>query len=200
MAGKLVPWDGKCINIAGRGSLVKSVLTSQTIFHITPLNIPPGCLLSLNKIERAFFWAGTREVTEGKCKLNWETVCRPKHLGGLGILHLEKFARALWLWWPWFEWRELSKLWVGLGTPCNEVDRSLFYSATTITVGNGKIAPFWDSPWLEGKRPKDIAPLIYEVSKKKRCTVAQALVSKSCILNIKIFFRNGEHDPGLSIN
>jgi hypothetical protein len=63
---------------------------------------------------------------------------------------------------------------------------SLFYSATTITIGNGKIAPFWDSPWLEGKRPKDIAPLIYEVSKKKRCTVAQALVSKSWILNIKM--------------
>jgi hypothetical protein len=179
MAGKLVPWDGKCINIAGRGALVKSVLTSQTIFHISPLNIPTGCLLSLNKIERAFFWAGTREVTGGKCKLNWEMVCRPKHLGGLGILHLEKFARALRLRWPWFEWREPSKLWVGLGTPCNEVDMSLFYSATTITIGNGKIAPFWDSPWLEGKRPKDIAPLIYEVSKKKRCTVAQALVSKS---------------------
>jgi hypothetical protein len=39
---------------------------------------------------------------------------------------------------------------------------------------------------LEGKRPKDIAPLIYEVSKKKRCTVAQALVSRSWILNIKM--------------
>jgi hypothetical protein len=40
MADKLVTWDGKNINVAGRGALVKSVLTSQAIFHLTPLNLP----------------------------------------------------------------------------------------------------------------------------------------------------------------
>jgi hypothetical protein len=48
-----------------------------------------------------------------------------------------------------------------MGNPCNDVDVSLFYSATTISIGDGEIAPFWDSPWLEGEKPKDIAPLIY---------------------------------------
>jgi hypothetical protein len=104
MAGKLVNWDGKNINMAGSGALVKSVLTSQAILHVTPLNIPPGCLASMNKIERAFFWASTGEVIGDKCKLNWKTVSRPKHLGGLGILHLKSFARALSLRRPWFEW------------------------------------------------------------------------------------------------
>jgi hypothetical protein len=186
MAGKLVTWDGKNINVAGRGALVKSVLTSQAIFHLTPLNLPPGCIVSMNKIERAFFWAGTKEVTGGKCKLNWETVCRPKHLGGLGILHLEKFARALRLRWPWLEWRDPTKLWVGMGNPCNDVDMSLFYSATTISIGGGEIAPFWDSPWLGGEKPKDIAPLIYEASNKKRCTVAQALHDRGWVSNIRM--------------
>jgi hypothetical protein len=79
----------------------------------------------MTKIERAFFWVGHREVTGGKRKLNWEAVCRPTHLGRIGILHIEKFARDIRLRWPWFEWRDPSKLWVGMDTPCNETDMGI---------------------------------------------------------------------------
>jgi hypothetical protein len=34
---------------------------------------------------------------------------------------------------------------------------SLFYVATTITIGNVKIAHFCDSLWLSGEKPKYIA-------------------------------------------
>jgi hypothetical protein len=184
MAGKLVTWDGKNINTAGRGALIKSVLTSQAIFHLTPLRIPPCCVASMNKIERAFLWAGTKEITGGKCKLNWETVCRPKSLGGLGILHIDKFARALRLRWPWFEWRHPTKLWVGMGNPCDEVDMDLFYASTSISLGNDMIASFWDSPWLNDMKPKDIAPLIYEASTRKRWKVNQALTDLKHVIEI----------------
>jgi hypothetical protein len=54
MSGKLVTWDGKNINIVARGVLIKSVLTSQAIFHLIPLTIPPGCFESMKKNERFF--------------------------------------------------------------------------------------------------------------------------------------------------
>lgn len=38
-AGKLAPWRGRHVAIAGRMTLVKAVLTAVAIYHITPLDI-----------------------------------------------------------------------------------------------------------------------------------------------------------------
>ena len=108
-------------------------------------------------------------------------MCRPKELGGLGILHLEKFGSALRLRWPWLEWRDPSKIWVGHGNPCTEKDMDLFYAATKITVGNGLKTPFCHAPWLEGRKPKDIAPLIFECSSKKNSSVGHAMLGFSWV-------------------
>jgi hypothetical protein len=40
VAGKLVPWIGKHVIMAGRSSIIKSVLTSIAIYYITILNVP----------------------------------------------------------------------------------------------------------------------------------------------------------------
>jgi hypothetical protein len=81
-AGKLPTWNGKLVNLAGRVSLVKSVLASQAIYHVTPLTIPPGTLKYINKIERAFIWAAKESTSGAKRKVNWEAVCRPKNVWG----------------------------------------------------------------------------------------------------------------------
>ena len=90
-------------------------------------------------------------------------------------MHLERFARALHLRWPWLEGTAPEKTWVGMGNPCDKVDMELFHTATTITIGDGQKAPFWESAWLHGLRPKDVAPLIYTISKKKNCRVYRAI-------------------------
>jgi hypothetical protein len=84
-ASKLVPWHRKNIATVGRCTLINSIITSQAIFHITPLYLPPGTLLAFNKIERPFFWVAADKVSGGKCKVKWSIVCRPKEKGTLSI-------------------------------------------------------------------------------------------------------------------
>jgi hypothetical protein len=43
----------------------------------------------------------------------------------------------------------------------------IFYAATTTTLGNGQKSPFWQAPWLDGRKPTEIAPLIFAKSKRK---------------------------------
>ena len=75
-------------------------------------------------------------------------------------------------------------MWVRLGNPCDKEDLNFFYASTTISVGNGAKTPFWDSPWLLGRKPKDIAPLIHEASMRKNWKVREALKHNAWILKI----------------
>lgn len=140
-----------------------------SLLHI---DLPKEVIKRIIALLRAYLWAGCAKVTGGKCKVNWEKVCRP---GGLSILNLEKFSSTLRLRWLWLEWVDETKAWIVLGNPCNAKDKALFAAATVVSVGNGENAKFWTSPWLDGICPKDIAPKIFEISRKKNCNVQRAL-------------------------
>jgi hypothetical protein len=143
----------------------------------------------MNKLERAFIWAALDEVSDGKCKINWDVVCSPKNMGGLGILDLEKFGRALRIRWPWHEWTDPGHAWVGLGNPCNKDDMSLFYDSINLTIGNGETTMFWFTPWLDHHKPKDIAPSIINISKKKKFFVSKGIAQDFWIS--KLSFEGG---------
>jgi hypothetical protein len=62
----------------------------------------------------------------------------------------------------------------------------LFYASTTITIGDGAKTHFWEAPWLNGLKPKDIAPLIFDASSRKNWTIPQALLNNAWVRKIKM--------------
>ena len=92
ITAKLCGWNGRNLNHAGRLTLVKSVLTSQAVYFLTALKVPKETLKDIDAKRRQLLWAGIEKLTGAKCKVNWIRSARPTKNGGLGILHLGKFA------------------------------------------------------------------------------------------------------------
>ena len=54
VTSKLIPWEGRHVNMAGRSTLVKTVLTSVVIYFIAVLDVPLEVLLKIDSIRRAY--------------------------------------------------------------------------------------------------------------------------------------------------
>ncbi|WVZ88362.1 hypothetical protein U9M48_034892 [Paspalum notatum var. saurae] len=168
---KLNSWNGRNLTIAGRLTLVKSVITPQTVYLLTALKAPAEVLELIDSKRRQFLWSGMERLTGGKCKVNWIRSARPKALGGLGILNLVSFARALCLRWLWQAWVRQDRPGPDGDGPCTETDKLFFAAVTSVQVGDGKIAPFWH---------------VFHISKRKNRTLHQALNNNTWIRDLNI--------------
>jgi len=88
-------WHDRHLTQAGRICLTKAVLSSQPVYLLPAIRTAKVTLEDLDKFRKRFLWVGDAALKGGKCKVNWTRTCLPKENGGLGILNLEYFARAL---------------------------------------------------------------------------------------------------------
>ena len=63
----------------------------------------------------------------------------PKGKGGIGIMDLDRFTRALRLRWLWFKLKQKERAWTNLEVPCDKTDHELFNASTRVNIGDGKI-------------------------------------------------------------
>jgi hypothetical protein len=99
--------------------------------------------------------------------VNWKRVLRPKRLGDLGITDLSNFNKALHLWWQWQAWQTEEKPWIGLDIPSSESEIQLFWTYTSIKVGNSSRVSFWADRWLHGHAPKGVALGLFRLTWQK---------------------------------
>jgi len=172
---RLPKWKGRLLNRAGRLTLVTSVLSSMPTYHLTVFPLAAWAKKKIDKIRRSFLWKGDENANGGHCLVNWQTVTRPKDMGGLGVPDLERFGRALRLRWLWHDWVDDSKSWSGSELPCTEDDRLLFNSSIIISLGDGAKTKFWHHGWLDDQAPKYLAPNLFRLLSRTNRTVQQEL-------------------------
>ena len=172
VAARIPGWKGNLLNAAGRTALVKATLSAIPVHTMIGLGLSRWAVKSIDRLRRAFIWAGSDEVGGGRCKIAWANVCRPKELGGLGISDLTRVGVALRVRWVWRDRRR------GIASVADEHPvRALFSAATVISLGNGESTLFWTDRWLNGSSVQDLAPTLYNAvrPRKKRATVAESL-------------------------
>ena len=182
VAGRLPSWKAWLMNKAGRLALVKSVLNAIPIHQLLALAPPKKTLKQLEKIQRGFLWAGRADAHGGHCHVNWRKVCRPLEYGGLGIRDLERTGLSLRLRWLWLTRTDTNRAWQGLDLQFTTEERALFYASTTMAIGDGRTALFWEDRWLGGQSVRELAPRLLKCIPKQRQksrTVAEALAGNS---------------------
>jgi hypothetical protein len=85
IAARIRSWGGQWLNPAGKTVLIKSVLSSLSIFQCSGLLAPKNILEKIGKAIRCFLWAGGKTNTKKFHLINWKQVCQPYNRGGLAI-------------------------------------------------------------------------------------------------------------------
>jgi len=161
VAGCLPAWKAKFLSKAGRCVLVKTTLSAIPVHTALAITISPWVIQCIDKLRRAFLWAGTDTVSGGKCSVAWPKVCRPPDLGGLGLIDLEIFGYALRMRWLWFKKTDGSRPWASLPDKSEGLVDAMFQVSVSVEIGNGQRALFWLDRWLQGKSISELAPCLF---------------------------------------
>ncbi|XP_058757953.1 uncharacterized protein LOC131631189 [Vicia villosa] len=107
---RLSTWKGKSISIGGRVTLINAALNAIPSFMFSFYKAPRKVIKEIRGITSNFLWGGCKKK---KCIhwVDWETVCKSKDKGGLGIRDVGEINKALLLKWKWRILTEDKAIW-----------------------------------------------------------------------------------------
>ncbi|GLT67469.1 hypothetical protein SLA2020_397770 [Shorea laevis] len=81
---KLSGWKANMLSLAGRITLVSSVLSSIPNYYMQGTFFPAATHRELDSISRQFLWGSTKEQRKANL-VSWDRITQPKKFGGLGL-------------------------------------------------------------------------------------------------------------------
>uniref|UniRef100_A0A453N7N1 Reverse transcriptase zinc-binding domain-containing protein n=1 Tax=Aegilops tauschii subsp. strangulata TaxID=200361 RepID=A0A453N7N1_AEGTS len=97
---RIEPWQGRWLSKAARTVLINSSLASLLLFIMSFYSLPETLHHEIATVQGRFFWAGEGDKQKYHM-VRWSKICKPRDLGGLGIMSSKRMNIALltrWLW------------------------------------------------------------------------------------------------------
>ncbi|GKE33508.1 RNA-directed DNA polymerase, eukaryota, reverse transcriptase zinc-binding domain protein [Tanacetum coccineum] len=202
MVARLSRWKLKTISIGGRLTLLKSVLGSIPIYHMSIFKVPMKVLQTMETI-RARFFNGADINSRKPSWVSWKKVMASKDTGGLGVASLFALNRALMFKWVWRFITQKNSLWArvikAIHGDDGKIGKKVISSYPSIWLsiiqevgvlksqgidilsfikpkcGDGMNTSFWNVAWRGDVAFKDLVPRLYMLETLKDIQVATKL-------------------------
>ncbi|XP_062089422.1 uncharacterized protein LOC133795953 [Humulus lupulus] len=111
---KLFHWSNRHLSFAGKTQLIHSVLLGIKAFWMSIFMLPKKVIAEIDHLCRKFLW-GSSGRNDNRSKLhltNWDQVCLPKQMGGVGFKNSVKWNMVLLAKYIWVVSTKQDVLWV----------------------------------------------------------------------------------------
>ena len=92
--GRVERWHKRKLSQSEKEVLLKSMITSLSVFAMSCFRLPKTLLRSINSIMANYWWSSDVHIRKIHW-VAWDKLCLPKYIGGIGFTNLECFNQAL---------------------------------------------------------------------------------------------------------
>ncbi|XP_071674451.1 uncharacterized protein [Lolium perenne] len=205
VAKRADPWMGKLMSSAARLTLINACLSSLPLHAMSVCLLGEGVHGLFDKARSRFYW----EANGAKRKyhwVRWSAMCKPKCLGGLGIVDTRLMNICLLAKWIWRLYAGEQGLWAKilrakyLGERDLLADKhrpgSQFWNAiqkikhvfgmgARHAIHNGRATRFWVDWWHEKGPLKDLFPGLFAIASEPLAMVATLFLGNQCRLTFR---------------
>ena len=148
--------------------MINAVLTALPTYSLSFFTLPCWVKMEIDYLRRKFLWSGTQKDGKAFCLVNWKRVCKRKEFGGLGIINLRDFNKALLLKWWWKLFDDSKRIWTMLVSQSYRPSSGWWSEqcinrASSFWKGMASIKDIFSRDWKGGQRWEKHEGLVRQV-------------------------------------